>query len=238
MVSALLLLLAAAPDPALVQRLTAHSDRLEALMRNASMTMTVKGEELDGDGKPKSTFESVSRLTVQGGQSSQELVKAVENGRDVTEERRLKRAERKKEKEKEKQEGDEKGRKSVSIGAVLPFGSEEVAKYEFALLAPSKANPDLVRLAFKPRGEKSDKLMIGDALVDPEKGELVRLSMRPSKNARFVDHLVMELEFDAVTPAGRALSRLDARGDGGFLLIHKWFHVETRFSDYQVDAAQ
>ncbi len=234
MVSALLLVLAAAPNAALVERLTAHADRLEALTKNASMTMTVRGEELDGDGKPKSTFERVTRQTVKEGQSSQELLKAVEDGRDVTEERRREQAE----KGKKKEEGDQKGRKSVSIGAALPFGKKEVEKYEYALLAPSQANPGLVRIAFKPRGAKSGELMIGDALVDPEKGELVRLSMRPSKNPRFVDHLVIELEFGAITPAGRALSRLDARGDGGFLLIHKWFHVETLFSDFEVEPAK
>jgi hypothetical protein len=75
--------------------------------------------------------------------------------------------------------------------------------------------------------------MIGDAAVDPETGDVLHMSMRPSKNPRFVDHLFMELEFAAPTPAGRALSKLSARGDGGFAFIHKRFAVVTTFSNYQ-----
>jgi hypothetical protein len=75
--------------------------------------------------------------------------------------------------------------------------------------------------------------MIGDAAVDPETGDLVRMSMRPSKNPMFVDRLFMELEFDAQTPAGRAVSKITAKGAGGIAFIKKRFAVVTTLSDYR-----
>lgn len=150
------------------------------------------------------------------------MISATEDGKDVTEDTR-----------KDLAEQDEKKNKNGSMSQASPFHPEQRAKYTFSLLAPSAAEPQFARIAFQPAGDKSSELMIGDATVDPQTGDLVRMSMRPSKNPTFVSHLYMELEFDAPTPAGRALSKLTAKGAGGIAFIKKRFAVVTTFSDYR-----
>lgn len=219
----LLLTLAAAPDAALLDRVAERTKALEAFTQNATVTLKVASDELDSDGKSEKHTELIFKVSRKDGKPSRELVSATEDGKDIAEKTR-----------KDLDEAKEKNGNGNGNGKgqASPFHPDERAKYAFALLPPSDKAPGLVRIAFQPAGEKSDKVMIGDAAVDPETGDVVRMSMRPSKNPRFVDHLYLELEFDAQTPAGRALSKLSARGSGGLLFVKKRFAVVTTFSDY------
>lgn len=233
----LLTVLGTEPDADLLKRLTEHQDRLEAQQRNGSLVMTVKAEELDDKGAVEHTTVRTMRVKDHDGVSEQELLKHLEDGKDLTAEKQQELAE-----EKKKSNGDEKPKgepkkKRVSFGAASPFSKDQRDKYRFGLFAPSDAHRGLVRIGFEPKNGAEEELLQGDALVDPEKGELVRLTMRPSKLPRMVDHLELVVEYGATTPAGRAVSRIDARGDGGILFIHKYFHVDTTFSDHAFAAA-
>ncbi|MEW6432464.1 MAG: hypothetical protein AB1730_13235 [Myxococcota bacterium] len=221
MTSLLVLVLAAAPDARLLDRVAERTKAIEAFTRNASLTLKVASDELDSDGRSEKHTELVFKVSRKDGKVTRELRSATEDGKDISEKTR------KDLDEAQEKNGDGNGKVQAS-----PFHPDERAKYAFALLPPSDKAPGLVRIAFQPAGEKSDKVMIGDAAIDPETGDVVRMSMRPSKNPRFVDHLYLELEFDAQTPAGRALSKLSTRGAGGLLFVKKRFAVVTTFSDY------
>lgn len=217
-----LLVLAAAPDAALLDRIAERTKALEAFTRDAQLTVTIASDELDSDGKSEKHSELVFHVTRKDGRPARELVSATEDGKDVTAEKRQ-----------ELDEAKQKSSNGNGKSQASPFHPDQRAKYAFSLLPASDKAPGLVRIAFGPAGERSDDVMTGDATVDPETGDVVRLSMRPSKNPRFVDYLTLELEFDARTPAGRALSKLSARGAGGIAFIKKRFAVVTTFSDYK-----
>lgn len=226
MTGTLLLALAAAPDAALLDRIAERTKGVETFTSEAQLKVSVVSDELDSDGKSKKHNELVFQVSRKDGKPHRVLISATEDGKDVSENTREELAE-------QDEKNGEKQNKNGSMSQASPFHPEQRAKYAFALLAPSAAEPQFVRIAFQPAGDKSSELMIGDATVDPQTGDLVRMSMRPSKNPTFVSHLYMELEFDAPTPAGRALSKLTAKGAGGIAFIKKRFAVVTTFSDYR-----
>ena len=116
-----------------------------------------------------------------------------------------------------------------------PFASTEQPKYHFSVVGPDSADASLLRIHFEPTGgQKSDKLFIGDALVDLTSGELISVSGRPSENPSHVNRLEMRLEFNGESPLGRVLGKLTMRGDGGFLFIKKHFRATTVFSSFEL----
>ncbi|MEW5739713.1 MAG: hypothetical protein AB1938_12345 [Myxococcota bacterium] len=224
MTGTLLLAMAAVPDAALLDRIAERTKAVEAFTSEAQLTVKVVSDELDSDGKSKKHNELVFQVSRKDGKPHRVLVSATEDGKDVSEATREELAEQ-----------DEKNgeKKNGSMSQASPFHPEQRAKYAFSTLPSTQAEPQFVRIAFQPAGEKTSALMIGDATVDPQTGDLVRMSMRPSKNPTFVDRLYLELEFEAPTPAGRALSKLTAKGAGGIAFIKKRFAVVTTFSDYR-----
>lgn len=230
MTALVLLVLTSAPDAGLselLERVDQRSRTVEAFTNDASLTLSVVSDELDAEGSSTKHSELTFAVTRKDGRAERSLLSATEDGKDVSRDERFTAPPK----------GDrERSGSSTSLAQLSPFHREQRAKYTFAPLPSASTAPDLVRVSFQPVGEKSDKLMIGDATIDPVSGELLSLSMRPSKNPRFVDQLYVELEFAAPTPAGRALSRISMKGRGGVLFLKKRFVVVTTFSDYRVRA--
>jgi hypothetical protein len=217
----LVALLAAAPDPALLQKIIERQKAVQAFTDNASVVMEVRAEELASDGKVESTEVTKLRIGKKKGEPvATEVLSATEDGKDVTAQTR---DEMKKEKD---------GKKGKSAGAQSPFHEEQVAKYRFTQLATPPDAPTHARVGFEPAGGKDAELMSGEATVDVETGDLLSLSMRPSKNPTFVDRLQIECAFDAQTPAGRAISSITAKGEGGILFIKKRFAVVSLFTEW------
>jgi len=213
----MLMVVAATPEPALLEKLGARARQLETYTNDSRVTVDVVAEELDGDGAVKKTTHTTLRVGRSGGKVERKLLTYTENGKDLTE---SKRAEL------------EKPPKKEGAGVKSPFHPDERAKYQFAVLAPPGDRPSLARLGFQPAGEKTDQLYIGDATIDPQTGDVLTLSLRPSKNPTFVSSLSMEATFDAQSPAGRAMSRLSMKGVAGLLFVKQRFRVVTTFSDY------
>lgn len=211
------MLVAATPEPALLERLGARAQQLETYVNDSRVTVDVVAEELDGDGAVKKTTHTTLRVGRGGGKVERKLLTYTENGKDLTESKRAE---------------FEKPPKKEGAGVKSPFHPDERAKYQFAVLAPPADRPALARLGFQPAGEKTDQLYIGDATIDPQTGDVLTLSVRPSKNPRFVDSLSIEATFDAQSPAGRAMSRLTMKGVAGLLFVKNRFRVVTTFSDY------
>lgn len=214
----LLVLAAAAPDPALLEKLGARALALEAYANGSRVTVDVVAEELDADGKVKKTTHTAMRVGRSGTKVERKLLTFIEDGKDLTE---RKRAEL------------EKPPKKEGAAVKSPFHPDQRVKYRFAVLAPPADKPALMRLGFQPAGEKTPELYVGDATLDPETGDVLALSLRPSKTPAFVDSLSIEATLDAPTPAGRAMSRLTLKGVAGFLFIKERFRVVTTFADYE-----
>lgn len=212
------MMLAATPDPALLDKLGARALALEAYANGSRVTVDVVAEELDADGKVKKTTHTALRVGRSGTKVERKLLTFIENGKDLTE---SKRAEL------------ERPPKKEGAAVKSPFHPDQRARYQFAVLAPPADKPTRLRLGFQPAAGKTEELYVGDATVDPETGDVLALSLRPSKTPAFVDSLSIEATLDAPTPAGRAMSRLTLKGVAGFLFIKERFRVVTTFSDYE-----
>ena len=213
----LLLVLASAPDAALLDKLGTRAKQLEVFTNGSRVTVDIVAEEFDGEGAVKKTTHTALRVARSGSKTERKLFTYQENGKDLTEDKRA---------ELEK-EPPKKGGAAVQS----PFHPDQRAKYRFSTLEPPADG--LVRLGFEPSGEKSDQLYVGEATVDPETGDVRSLSLKPSKYPTFVDSLSLEARLDAPTPAGRAMSRLAMKGEAGLLFFKKRFRVVTTFSDYE-----
>lgn len=211
------LLCTATPDAALLERLATQAKRLETFTSQAQLQVDVVAEELDGDGAvAKSSFTSL-KLKRNGEQVERTLLSHREGDKDLTEAKRS-------ELEKPPKKGD---------SMRSPFLPEQQAKYRYTQLGAPEGSPQLLRLGFAPAGDKSEELSEGEALVDPESGAVLKLSMRPSKLPAGVKTLAVDAVLDAQTPAGRALSKLTIQGTAGFLFFTRRFRVVTTFSDYR-----
>src|SRR5688500_13907768 len=99
------LLLAATPDlDAVLDRATEAHERARPLYEDGMYSLKMVAEELDKKGKPTSTTEIETK--------GDELVRYVEDGKDVTEEKKAKR----------KESGEKRG--GVSLGFGDPFSKE------------------------------------------------------------------------------------------------------------------
>jgi hypothetical protein len=224
----LLALLAAAPDPGLLDRLQAHTERLAEFERaDGALLVGVSAKEFDGDGKVTHDKELSLISTQVAGVTTAKLEKLVEDGVDLTEKKRAEIEEKENAKAHPSKKNGDQARDLLAQRS--PFSKQLREKYDFAALPPLESRPELTRVGLKPRGGASEELMVGDALVDAEKGEVVHLSLKPSKLPMLVDRLAIEAEFGQATPAGRSLSRLEFRGEAGLLFLKKRFAAVTTF---------
>ena len=215
-----------AVEKELLQRLAAHQEKVDHALKEGSFTVSLVGQELDSDGKPKKHSESVRRVSSQGGERHTEVVSASEDGKDTTAEERKKQAARD-----EKRKASKEPPKGSNIAS--PFEPAEQAKLFFWTLG-ADAKTGFVRIGFRPKGARSDDIIEGEALVDPVRGETVSLSMRPSKMPTFVDKMDLELRFDAAVDGTRLLSSLKIAGEGGIAFVRRRGSAVTTFSDYSI----
>ncbi len=147
------LLLTAEPDPTLLDRLEAHTERLGELEKQPGdfETSTV-AHELDSDDKVTHTKVIETTVHVASGTRKTHLKRFTDDGKDVTEAKR--------------DELENKPRKASgnrdTMAEISPFSKVSHGKYQFTQLGEVDG---LVRIAFTPKGEKVPELMTGEALV-------------------------------------------------------------------------
>ena len=190
-------------------------------------TMTTRVEELDKVGRPQSILETVERITRKNGKEERQLVRAERDGKDVTEEMRERRGKQVAKKD------DSGGQRNVSASAVSPFGQSEQPKYSFSLAGADPGNPGRLRIRFEPRGPASEKVNIGEALVEAAEAVPVRIRYRPAVYPKHIQKMEMELVYGARSALGPVLSTLSMEAQGGMLFIKKRFRSKTTFSDYR-----
>ncbi|MBL9039198.1 MAG: hypothetical protein JNG84_11820 [Archangium sp.] len=213
MVTLLLTLMAQAPDAGLLEKLAAHDARREAYLDAHAVTQQVRGVELDGDDTPRHT--TVSTLVVKrvGGKLSTTVVKAVRDEADDLVEAKARAKKR-----------DDENKRTES-----PFAARNQANYAFTPLGPDPTNPSLLRLGIAPRGKPAPEIFVGEAVVDPHTGELVRQSLKLSKYPLLVDRLEMRFEYATTVAGTRMLTTFFMRGAGGLPLLKKRGDITVTF---------
>jgi hypothetical protein len=200
------------------------------LLENSSHLTETRAEELDKKGKVESVTESVERVTLRGGQIEREIIRYVRDGKDATASEKKRRAGTK--------AGPPGKERSIKIGAKSPFDPSEQPKHRFTLVGAEPADSNQVTIRFEPKGKPSPETSVGEAVVDPATGAILRLRFRPSDNPTFVDRMEVQMEYGAATPEGPALSRVTMEGAGGILFIKKRMKMTVTLSDYAFGAAR
>lgn len=206
---ALAMILAAAPDASLLEKLADQAQTMESLWNKTACTIEVQGEEKDGDGKVTKSSKTSLRVTRNDGKISRSLSHHEENGKDLTEAKR---------KEIENKEAAKVSRS--------PFHPSQQSQYRFEV-------KDGARIAFEPLGARTDENLIGEAELDGQSMLVKALQMRPAKLPMFVQDLAIRVEFDAPTVNGKGMSLLSVKGTAGALFFKKHFSIVTTFSAYE-----
>lgn len=189
----------------------------EAASRNRPCTMTIDAKELDKKGGVKDTSEIVLRRTFVDGKQQNELLRYVENGKDITAEKKAKRAAEKKDAE---QKDDDRDKQLRS-----PFHPENAGSHAFEDLGADALDPTLRRVKFSPKkGSTGDGLMIGEATLTLA-AQLRSIRMKPAE----LPMLVNTIDIVAAFGASGEVDRMELAGEAGALFIKKRFRVITSF---------
>ena len=187
------------------------------------VTISLRVEELDGDGNVKHTQERVDRVTVKDGQHHREVLQARKDGQDATEALR-----------KDLEERQRKGEVRTSFNSVnLPFAASSLARHRFSLAGPDPREPHKLRLRFEPRADdtKAPSVHKGEALVDPSSGQLLRLVYSPTELPDMADRVDVRMDFRAQPGMGQVLDTLHVDAEGGFLFYRKHLRITARYSN-------
>jgi hypothetical protein len=187
----------------------------------SEVTVTLRLEELDGDGNVKHTQERVDRVTVKDGQQHRELLQARKDGQDATEALR-----------KDLEERQRKGQVRTEFNSVnLPFAASYLPQHRFSLAGLDPKEPHRLRLRFEPRADTSPSVLKGEALVDPSTGQLLRLSYSPSELPSMANRVDVRMDFRAWPGVGQVLDTLHVDAEGGFLFYKKHLRITARYSN-------
>jgi hypothetical protein len=211
------------PPPELMARLAATSAAMEDVRERVSFAIESRVEELDGDGKVTSVKTSSARVVKDEKGSHTVVVKAVEDGKDTTEDARKQAA-------KEDARSDEAKKKER---VEIPFTAAQQAHYVFDQVETDPASPTHVRITFKPKSADS-RSVDGSAWVDTTSGQFLTAGFKIVKPGMFVDFAHVTVEVGGKTELGPVVSRITFEGKGGFLFIHKHFRGSAVMSDYKV----
>lgn len=185
------------------------------------MTITVRVEELDGDGNVKHTQERVDRLRVKDGQQHREILQARKDGQDATAAMR-----------KDLEERQRKGQGRAEFNSVnLPFAASYLGQHRFSLAGPDPKDPSRLRLRFEPRADKAPSVHKGEALVDPSTGQLIRLNYSPTELPNMADRVDVRMDFRPQPGVGQVLDTLHVDAEGGLLFYRKHLRITARYSD-------
>ncbi|WNG42951.1 hypothetical protein F0U60_01715 [Archangium minus] len=185
------------------------------------MTITLRVEELDGDGNVKHTQERVDRLRVKDGQQHREILQARKDGQDATAAMR-----------KDLEERQRKGQGRAEFNSVnLPFAASYLGQHRFSLAGRDPKDPNRLRLRFEPRADTAPSVHKGEALVDPSTGQLIRLSYSPTQLPHMADRVDVRMDFRPHPAVGQVLDTLHVDAEGGLLFYRKHLRITARYSN-------
>lgn len=212
-----LALVAAAPVhaselPDLLQKVGLSVARGEAQMKRLDFVERSVDEQRAADGKVLHRMEKERRVLQAKGPRRQEIVRAVQDGKDLTE--RARRA--------------ASGQAPEEQGNPSPLSPSEQARYRFARKPVDPAHPGWIHLAFAPKGAASPELLVGEAWIDPHSAALRRLTFHPSAQ-KAAEKMEVEVAYDQLVADTSLPSKMEATiqvDRGGF---HQVLHSEVTF---------
>lgn len=194
---------ATAVSPELLAKVAEHNAWLEVLGERYTLVATVESVERDGAGKVLHRTRSVTHTIREKGVPVSTVISASKDGVDdkaaAQEQARVR---------------DTKPERKPS-----PFLVRSQPNYLFTEV--EKMPEGFLKVAFTPKGEKTSELLEGEALIDPNNGELVVMNTRPARNPPFVDKLEVQLIFSEPLEGRRALSKTTITMAGGALFVRR-----------------
>lgn len=203
-----------------MQKLAAHDARVDQASEKGAFTVSITAKDIDKKGNVKSTTEEVEKVRHDGGDTQIEVVRAVKDGKDITQEQREQVAAQQEKRKHDKKKQDEGKLQS-------PFAREQQPHYNFWTLGP--AGDHRLRIGFAPSSSPTPQTYRGEAIVDTTDGAPVSMKFSPAKMPPHADRVDISLEY---AQPGHMLSKMVVDGEGSFLFMHKHMLVTTSFSDY------
>lgn len=198
--------------------------------------MKMHMQEVDKHGKPKDLdkyHEVWSTLSLgEDGEVEYEMIKTVENGKDVTEEEKAK---EEKEKAREKDGDDEEGGdgESHEMKGYSPFDSENQGAVSIAALGSGGIVNGKSTAVYEFSERTPDDIEIsGKAWLQIDTGVPVRVEYTPDPLPKRVKRMVTTMEYNHIYPDSLVVSRMFVEVTGGILFIKKHFHMDMTFDEY------
>ena len=191
------------------QKIVTQKQQLE----NVDVTVTGKQEELDSKGKVEHVTESVVKTTHANGQTTREVLKATQDGNDITDQMK---------KQFSGKPDDDQAR------AENPFDPELQAAYKFTRVSDPSSTEWKVH--FEPIQPGTMRIR-GDAWIDPTTADLVRLTAEPVERPAHMDRAELTEEFGQKSPWGNLRSKLTMYAEGSIMwIIHRRVRGVAQFT--------
>lgn len=209
----------------LLPKLATSAIRFEALVKQASFSVSGKMESVGGDGSVSDTKEGSFNIIYDGLHFKVDVLKYSEDGADKTDEMKKKTEEKYKERKGKPLKSDEE--------VHMPFLASEQPKYDFHLAESDPRDPSHVKITFSPK-TPAQNLFTGSVWVDSNTGDFLSAGFVPSKTPMFVDYVRVTIEFGETTSLGRAVSKINFEAGGGLLFIRKRVRGSAVLSNYSL----
>ena len=207
----------------LLIRLAEEDARRLALHEKADFTVAIAIDTLRR-GTPHKSSEHRVRFAHEKGKRTREILDAKEEGKDVTA------------REKGKPGDPLQTSMPIEKGNKTPFGAAVQPKYRFTSLGPDAADPTRLRIGFTPVQNDPD-LLVGEAVVDPTAGALLKLSSHPSAYAKSIKgfkRLQVDSEYTPATGGDSALTGVTVDASYARLFVKTRFRSRANAFEYAI----
>lgn len=221
-----------APRDSLWLKAVALSDKNDNLVPGL---MKMHMQEVDKHGKVKDIdkyHEVWSTLRLgEDGEVEYEMVKAIENGEDVTQEEKAKEEEEAGGESEEAEEDEDS--ESHSMEGYNPFDPENQERISLESVGKRDVvnGRNTVVYEFTERTE-DDVTIIGKAWLEEHTGVPVRVEYTPDPLPKRVKHMVTTMEYEHIRPDSLIVKHMFVEVTGGILFFKKHFHMNMDFDEY------
>ena len=192
-----------------------NSDWTPGFMKMETRELTVKGEL-------KNAFTMQYRLySGEDGDVQSDLISFVQNGEDITEERR-------------DSSGNENSERSpMAAFSETPFhpDAQDDVVFEWTGSRELIDGRNCLGFTFEFRNTEGD-LITGTTWLDEQSGAPLKLVYHPDKLPRFVETMDSTIYYTLTENEDWYAEKVVVQGAGGFLFIRRKFTMEMEFSDY------
>lgn len=196
-------------------------------------------QEVDKHGEPKEDkLQEVWTRVYPGedGEVEAELVKALDNGEDITEEEKEKREEEERERDSDDGDGDDR----VTMEGYIPFDPEHQCGMSIVVTGDVEVVEGKRCVVFDFEDERKgddeddddDMVVMGKVWLDAESGAPLKLEYTTDPLPKRVKKMKTTVMYEFTAPDAWQAASMSVQATGGFLFIKKHFHMHMDFSDH------